>query len=142
MLQVELPQLRYRLPRLRGRGVQLSQQGAGIGTRGPGETQLEVDRRRILRRVAKLERDLDQLAQTRTTQRKARLRRAIPTVALVGYTKAGKSTRLNRITGAHVLVEDRLFSALDTPARRLRLTGGETVLCSDTVGFVRRLPHQ
>jgi len=142
MLQVELAQLRYRLPRLRGRGLQLSQQGAGIGTRGPGETQLEVDRRRILRRVAKLERDLDQLALTRTTQRKARRRRAIPTVALVGYTNAGKSTLLNRLTDAHVLVEDRLFSTLDTTTRRLRLAGGEIVLCSDTVGFVRRLPHQ
>ena len=142
MLQVELAQLRYRLPRLRGRGLQLSQQGAGIGTRGPGETQLEVDRRRILRRVAKLERDLDQLARTRGTQAKARRRRAIPTVALVGYTNAGKSTLLNRLTDAHVLVEDRLFSTLDTTTRRLRLAGGEIVLCSDTVGFVRRLPHQ
>jgi GTP-binding protein HflX len=142
MLQVELAQLRYRLPRLRGRGVQLSQQGAGIGTRGPGETQLEVDRRRILRRVAKLERDLEQLARTRATQRKARLRRAIPTVALVGYTNAGKSTLLNRLTDASVLVENRLFSTLDTTTRRLRLPGGETVLCSDTVGFVRRLPHE
>jgi len=142
MLQVELAQLRYRLPRLRGRGLQLSQQGAGIGTRGPGETQLEVDRRRILRRVSKLERDLDQLAQTRAVQRKARQRRAIPTVALVGYTNAGKSTLLNRLTDANVLVEDRLFSTLGTTTRRLRLPGGETVLCSDTVGFVRRLPHQ
>src|SRR5262249_61841578 len=96
MLQVELAQLRYRLPRLRGRGVDLSQQGAGIGTRGPGETQLEVDRRRILRRITKLERDLEHLARTRATQRKARRRRAIPTVALVGYTNAGKSTLLNR----------------------------------------------
>jgi GTP-binding protein HflX len=142
MLQVELAQLRYRLPRLRGRGTQLSQQGAGIGTRGPGETQLEVDRRRILRRVAKLERDLDHLARTRAVQRKARQRRAIPTVALVGYTNAGKSTLLNRLTDAQVLVEDRLFSTLDTTTRRLRLPGGETVLCSDTVGFVRRLPHE
>ena len=142
MLQVELAQLRYRLPRLRGRGLQLSQQGAGIGTRGPGETQLEVDRRRILRRVAKLERDLDQLAQTRQVQRKARQRRAIPTVALVGYTNAGKSTLLNRLTDARVLVADRLFSTLGTTTRRMRLPGGETVLCSDTVGFVRRLPHQ
>jgi GTP-binding protein HflX len=142
MLQVELAQLRYRLPRLRGRGLQLSQQGAGIGTRGPGETQLEVDRRRILRRMSKLERDLDQLAQTRAVQRKARRRRAIPTVALVGYTNAGKSTLLNRLTDAHVLVEDRLFSTLGTTTRRLRLPGGETILCSDTVGFVRRLPHE
>ncbi len=142
MLQVELAQLRYRLPRLRGRGIQLSQQGAGIGTRGPGETQLEVDRRRILRRVSKLERDLQQLDQTRAVQRKARLRRGIPTVALVGYTNAGKSTLLNRLTDAQVLVEDRLFSTLGTTTRKLRLPGGETVLCSDTVGFVRRLPHQ
>ena len=142
MLQVELAQLRYRLPRLRGRGVELSQQGAGIGTRGPGETQLEVDRRRILRRITKLERDLEHLARTRATQRKARQRRAIPTVALVGYTNAGKSTLLNRLTSADVLVEDRLFSTLDATTRRLRLSGGETVLATDTVGFVRRLPHE
>jgi GTP-binding protein HflX len=142
MLQVELAQLRYRLPRLRGRGITLSQQGAGIGTRGPGETQLEVDRRRILRRITKLERDLEHLARTRATQRKARQRRAIPTIALVGYTNAGKSTLLNRLTSSDVLVEDRLFSTLDATTRRLRLTGGETVLATDTVGFVRRLPHE
>jgi GTP-binding protein HflX len=142
MVQVELAQLRYRLPRLRGRGLALSQQGAGIGTRGPGETQLEVDRRRILRRVTKLEHGLERLAATRATQRKARRRRAMPTVALVGYTNAGKSTLLNRVTEAGVLVEDRLFSTLDPTTRRLRLLGGEIVLLSDTVGFVRRLPHQ
>ena len=142
MVQVELAQLRYRLPRLRGRGNQLSQQGAGIGTRGPGETQLEVDRRRILSRVAKLERDLERLAKNRATQRKSRRRSAMSTVALVGYTNAGKSTLLNRLTVADVLVEDRLFSTLDPTTRRLRLTGGETVLISDTVGFVQRLPHQ
>jgi GTP-binding protein HflX len=142
MVQVELAQLRYRLPRLRGRGLTLSQQGAGIGTRGPGETQLEVDRRRIQRRLAKLERDLVGLGRTRATQRKARQRRALSTVALVGYTNAGKSTLLNRLTAAEVLVEDRLFSTLDPATRRLRLPGGETVLLSDTVGFVRRLPHQ
>jgi GTP-binding protein HflX len=142
MVQVELAQLRYRLPRLRGRGNQLSQQGAGIGTRGPGETQLEVDRRRILSRVAKLERDLERLGRHRATQRKGRRRRGIPTVALVGYTNAGKSTLLNRLTTADVLVEDRLFSTLDATTRRLRLAGGETVLLSDTVGFVQRLPHQ
>ncbi len=142
MLQVELAQLRYRLPRLRGRGLMLSQQGGGIGTRGPGETQLEVDRRRIQRRINKLERELVGLAQTRDTQRKARLRRSLSTVALVGYTNAGKSTLLNRLTEATVLVEDRLFSTLDPTVRRLRLPGGETVLLSDTVGFVRRLPHQ
>jgi GTP-binding protein HflX len=142
MVQVELAQLRYRLPRLRGRGLALSQQGAGIGTRGPGETQLEVDRRRILRRVTKLEQGLKRLAGTRATQRKARRRRALPTVALVGYTNAGKSTLLNRVTEAGALVEDRLFSTLDPTTRRLRLPGGEIVLLSDTVGFVRRLPHQ
>jgi GTP-binding protein HflX len=142
MVQVELAQLRYRLPRLRGRGNQLSQQGAGIGTRGPGETQLEVDRRRILSRVAKLERDLDRLAKHRATQRKGRRLSARSTLALVGYTNAGKSTLLNRLTTADVLVEDRLFSTLDPTTRRLRLTGGETVVVSDTVGFVRRLPHQ
>jgi GTP-binding protein HflX len=142
MVQVELAQLRYRLPRLRGRGNQLSQQGAGIGTRGPGETQLEVDRRRILSRVSKLERDLDRLAKNRDTQRKGRRRSALSTLALVGYTNAGKSTLLNRMTGADVLVEDRLFSTLDPTTRRLRLSGGETVLVSDTVGFVQRLPHQ
>jgi GTPase len=142
MVQVELAQLRYRMPRLRGRGLALSQQGGGIGTRGPGETQLEVDRRRIQRRITKLEHDLVDLGRTRATQRKARTRRALSTVALVGYTNAGKSTLLNRLTDAHVLVEDRLFSTLDPATRRLRLPGGETVLVSDTVGFVRRLPHQ
>jgi GTPase len=149
MVQVELAQLRYRLPRLRGKGKQLSQQGAGggargglVGTRGPGETQLEVDRRRILSRVARLERDLDRLAKNRATQRKARRRSAVSTLALVGYTNAGKSTLLNRLTDSHALVEDRLFSTLDPTTRRLRLPGGETVLVSDTVGFVQRLPHQ
>ena len=149
MVQVELAQLRYRLPRLRGRGGQLSQQGAGggargglVGTRGPGETQLEVDRRRIQERVRKLERDLQRLARNRDTQRKARRRHELSTLALVGYTNAGKSTLLNRLTGADVLVEDRLFSTLDPTTRRLALPGGAAVLVSDTVGFVQRLPHQ
>ena len=141
-VQVELAQLRYRLPRLRGRGTQLSQQGGGIGTRGPGETQLEVDRRRLLRRIQRLERDLKELGAHRDTQRKARRRRDLPTIALVGYTNAGKSTLLNRLTDAGVLVENQLFSTLDPTTRRLHLPGGETVLLSDTVGFVRRLPHQ
>ncbi|HEU5307031.1 MAG TPA: GTPase HflX [Acidimicrobiia bacterium] len=149
MVQVELAQLRYRLPRLRGRGLQLSQQGAGggargglVGNRGPGETQLEVDRRRIQTRIARLERELQTLAKNRDTQRKSRRRSARSTVALVGYTNAGKSTLLNRLTDADVLVEDRLFSTLDPTTRQLRLPGGETVLASDTVGFVQRLPHQ
>jgi len=142
MVQVELAQLRYRLPRLRGRGLQLSQQAGGIGTRGPGETQLEVDRRRIQRRVRKIERDLVELAGIRATQRKARGRSGVPRVAIVGYTNAGKSTLLNRLTAADVLVENLLFSTVDATTRRLRLPGGETVLLSDTVGFVRRLPHQ
>jgi GTPase len=147
MVQVELAQHRYRLPRLRGRGAQLSQQGGSSGgisgaRRGPGETQLEVDRRRVLRRVQKLERDLRELAANRAVQRKARTRRGLPRVALVGYTNAGKSTLLNRLTDADVLVEDRLFSTLDSTTRRLALPGGEVILASDTVGFVQRLPHQ
>ena len=141
MVQVELAQLRYQLPRLRGRGVELSRQAAGIGTRGPGETKLETDRRRIGRRIAKLEGDLKQLGRTRATQRKARYRHAIPRVALVGYTNAGKSTLLNRLTRSATQVEDRLFSTVDPTTRRLALPGGDIVLCSDTVGFVRRLPH-
>jgi len=139
--QVELAQLRYRLPRLRGRGVALSQQAGRIGTRGPGETQLEVDRRRLVRRMHKLESELDQLGRTRRTQRKARARGRNRTVSLVGYTNAGKSTLLNRLTDADVVVEDRLFATVDPRVRRLALPGGELVLASDTVGFVRKLPH-
>jgi GTP-binding protein HflX len=141
-LQVELALLRYRLPRLRGMGKQLSQQGAGIGTRGPGETKLETDRRRIETKIAKLVRELKALSSTRKTQRKARRRAAMPQVALIGYTNAGKSTLLNRVTEADVLTEDRLFSTLDSTVRRTDLPDGQTVLLSDTVGFVRRLPHQ
>src|SRR5947209_156215 len=141
--QVELAQLRYRLPRLRGRGKDLSQQSGGIGTRfGGGETKLEVDRRRLLRRVTKLEGELKELAKNRRTQRKARSRSRLSTVALVGYTNAGKSTVLNRLTDAGVLVEDRLFATVDPTTRRLQLPGGEPVLLTDTVGFVRKLPHQ
>jgi GTP-binding protein HflX len=140
--QVELALLRYRLPRLRGRGKGFSQQAGGIGTRGPGETQLEVDRRRLLRRITKLESELRDLSKTRRTQRKARTRSGIPTISLVGYTNAGKSTLLNRLTDAGVLVEDRLFATLDPRTRRLDLPGGEAVLVNDTVGFVRKLPHQ
>jgi GTP-binding protein HflX len=140
--QVELAQLQYRLPRLRGRGVQLSQQGAGIGTRGPGETQLEVDRRRLVRRMQKLEHELKELRKHREVQRKQRTAGPSHTVSIVGYTNAGKSTLLNRLTDAGVLAENRLFATLDPRTRRLQLPGGETVLLSDTVGFIRKLPHQ
>ncbi len=140
--QVELALLRYRLPRLRGRGRAFSQQAGGIGTRGPGETKLEVDRRRLVRRMGRLEADLRQLDQTRRTQRRGRARSRQRTVSLVGYTNAGKSTLLNRLCGSEVLVENRLFSTLDPRTRQLNLPGGETVLMTDTVGFVRKLPHQ
>jgi GTP-binding protein HflX len=140
--QVQLALLRHRLPRLRGRGKGFSQQAGGIGTRrGPGETKLEVDRRRILRHITKLEQDLKQLTATRRTQRKARARSRLRTVSLVGYTNAGKSTLLNQLTDAGVLVEDRLFATLDPRTRRLQLAGGEAVLLSDTVGFIKKLPH-
>jgi GTP-binding protein HflX len=120
----------------------MSQQAGGIGTRGPGETQLETDRRRILRRIHKLEEDLRSVARHRTTQRKQRQRSRTQHVVIVGYTNAGKSTLLNRLTDAGVLVEDRLFATLDATTRRLELPGGEAVLLTDTVGFVRKLPHQ
>jgi GTP-binding protein HflX len=133
---------RYRLPRLRGRGLEMSRLGGGIGTRGPGETQLETDRRRVLRRISQLERDIARMATTRDTKRKARRRSGLATAAFVGYTNAGKSSLLNRLTGADVLVEDRLFSTLDATTRRLELPSGRTALVSDTVGFVRDLPHE
>ncbi|CAB4618782.1 unannotated protein [freshwater metagenome] len=140
--QVELAMLRYRLPRLRrGAKAGLSQQGGGIGTRGPGETRLEVDRRRIMRRIEKLERDLKDLQRTRSTQRKSRSRSGLASVVIVGYTNAGKSTLLNSLTRAGVLAEDRLFATLDPTTRRLSLPGGEPVLLTDTVGFIRALPH-
>jgi len=139
--QVELAMLHYRLPRLRGKGIELSRLGGGIGTRGPGETKLESDRRRVLKRISQLEEELESLATIRHTQRKARRRSEIPAAALVGYTNAGKSSLLNRLTGAAVLVEDRLFSTLDATVRRLALPAGREALISDTVGFVRDLPH-
>ncbi|MEA2001822.1 MAG: GTPase HflX [Actinomycetota bacterium] len=142
MLQVELAQLRYRLPRLRGRGIEMSRLGGGIGTRGPGETQLETDRRRILDRIAKLERELKHLAGSRDTRSKARRKSRVPLVSLVGYTNAGKSTMFNYLTDAGVLVEDRLFATLDSTIRKLDLPNGTPILISDTVGFVRNLPHQ
>ncbi|HMD45161.1 MAG TPA: GTPase HflX [Acidimicrobiales bacterium] len=140
--QVELALLRYRLPRLRGRGTALSQQAGGIGTRGPGETQLEVDRRRLVRRMHRLEADLREVDRTRHQQRRARRRGRHRELALVGYTNAGKSTLLNRLTDAGVPAEDRLFSTLDPRTRQLSLPGGEVVLVTDTVGFVRKLPHE
>ena len=141
-LQVELAQHRYRLPRLRGKGVELSRLGAGIGTRGPGETKLETDRRRILERVSKIERELKDAARSRDTRAKSRKRSGLPVAAIVGYTNAGKSTLFNRLTEADVLVEDRLFATLGSTVRRLDLPDGHRALMSDTVGFVRRLPHE
>jgi GTP-binding protein HflX len=141
--QVELALLRYRLPRLRrGKGANLAQQRGGVGARfGGGETKIEVDRRRIMRRITKLESDLLDLAATRDLQRKSRRRSGLAGVAIVGYTNAGKSTLLNQLTDAGVLSEDRLFATLDPTTRRLALPGGEPVLLTDTVGFVRNLPH-
>ncbi|MGE5554116.1 MAG: GTPase HflX [Betaproteobacteria bacterium] len=141
-LQVELAQLEYLLPRLTGRGVALSRLGGGIGTRGPGETKLETDRRRIRRRIAGLRRELSEVRQHRAVQRKERLASGLPIVALVGYTNVGKSTLLNRLTEAGVLAEDKLFATLDPTVRRFTLPSGETLLLVDTVGFIRKLPHE
>jgi GTP-binding protein HflX len=141
--QVELAQLRYRLPRLRGRSGKMSQQVNAIGLRGgPGETQMEIDRRRLVRRIHKLEVELQTIGRHRNTQRKSRRRSGLRHVVIVGYTNSGKSTLLNHLTDAGVLVEDRLFATLDATTRRLHLPGGESVLLTDTVGFVRKLPHQ
>src|SRR5680860_934093 len=147
--QVELAQLTYLLPRLRGWGKALSRQaggrvagGAGIGTRGPGETQLEVDRRKLNRRITRLKNDLNQAERTRTLRTKDRRRHDVLTLALVGYTNAGKSTLLNRLTGASALVADQLFATLDTTARRLELPDSRSAVVTDTVGFVKKLPTQ
>ncbi len=139
--QVELAQLRYNLPRLRGK-KNYSQQGGGIGTRGPGETQIEVDRRRLVRRMHKLEKDLVGISARRSNQRKAQHRSPYKSVSIIGYTNAGKSTLLRAITGAAVKIEDRLFATLDPTTRKTQMPGGEQVLLTDTVGFVRKLPHQ
>ncbi len=142
MVQVELAQLKYRLPRLRGRGVEMSRLGGGIGTRGPGETQLETDRRRILERISKLQRDLKDMERGRLTRRKARQKSDRALVSIVGYTNAGKSTLFNRMTESDVLVENQLFATLDSTVRKIDLGEGHAALMSDTVGFVRRLPHE
>ena len=142
MLQVELALLRYHLPRLRGKGTALSRLGAGIGTRGPGETKLETDRRRIMSRISHLERQLKKVRGARAVQRKSRSASSLPVAALVGYANAGKSTLMNALTDADVKVEDRLFSTVDSTIRRCPLPGGGRILLSDTVGFVERLPHQ
>lgn len=140
-LQVELAQLEYMLPRLTGRGAGMSQLGGGIGTRGPGETQLETDRRKIQRRLLQLKRELEAVRRTRTQQRQRRESVPAPTVALVGYTNAGKSTLFNRITDAGVLTSSRMFSTLDPKLRALALPSRRKALVSDTVGFIRDLPH-
>lgn len=140
-LQVELAQLQHLLPRLTRFWGHLSRQKGGIGMRGDGETQLETDRRRVQDRIARIARDLDEVRQHRSTQRAGRLRRPWPLASIVGYTNAGKSTLLNRLTGAGVMTEDQLFSTLDPTTRRLRLPTNQNLYLSDTVGFIRKLPH-
>lgn len=140
-LQVELAQLRYMLPRLSGQGTALSRLGGGIGTRGPGETKLETDRRHIRRRIGSLKEQLKDVEAARSVIDKRRKKNGTVTVALVGYTNAGKSTLMNRLTQAGVLAEDKLFATLDPTARALKLPGGKTVMLIDTVGLLRRLPH-
>lgn len=139
-LQVELAQLNYLLPRLAGRGTQMSRLGGGIGTRGPGETQLETDRRRIAKRIAKLRSDIERVRATRGVQRSQRQAVPLSTVSLVGYTNAGKSTLFNRLTGAGVLADAKMFATLDPIVRQIRLPSQRRVLLSDTVGFIRNLP--
>jgi GTPase len=139
--QVELAQLNYLLPRLRGWGEAMSRLGGGIGTRGPGETKLEVDRQHIRRRITKLRRDITALAKARKVKRAGRERSGVPQIALAGYTNAGKSTLMNALTRADVVVADQLFATLDPTVRRLKLPGGRHATLSDTVGFVRKLPH-
>jgi len=147
--QVELAQMQYMLPRLRGWGESLSRQaggrvagGGGIGARGPGETKIETDRRRIRVRIARLRREITEMSVGREVQRSQRRRREVPSVAIAGYTNAGKSSLLNRLTGAHVLVDDSLFATLDPAVRRAKLPSGTVFTLTDTVGFVRHLPHQ
>ena len=140
-LQVELAQYKYLLPRLSGMGVSLSRQGGGIGTRGPGETKLETDRRHIRERIARLEDELEQVCKVRAVQRERRMKNSIPVVAIVGYTNAGKSTLLNQLTNAGIPANNRLFDTLDTTSRQLTVSDNLDVILSDTVGFIAKLPH-
>jgi len=140
-LKIELAQLQYLLPRLTRMWEHLSRQTGGIGTRGPGETQLEVDRRRVQERIARLERELEAVRKTRAVQRQGRKRHQWPVAAVVGYTNAGKSTLLNLLTGADVVTEDKLFATLDPTTRSFVLPNKQRVLLTDTVGFLRKLPH-
>ena len=140
-LQVELAQYQYLLPRLSGMGKSLSRQGGGIGTRGPGETKLESDRRHIRERISRLKQELEQVRQVRGVQRERRMKNSVPVVAIVGYTNAGKSTLLNQLTGAGIPANNRLFDTLDTTSRQLRVSDDLDVILSDTVGFIAKLPH-
>lgn len=140
-LQVELAQLRYSVPRLYGKGIELSRLGGGIGTRGPGETKLEKDRRHVRRRIQALEEQLAELVKSREVRRARRDNAGVFRVAIVGYTNAGKSTLLNRLTDAGILAEDKLFATLDTTTRKFELPSGREILLTDTVGFIRNLPH-
>ncbi|MBQ7820856.1 MAG: GTPase HflX [Clostridia bacterium] len=140
-LQVELAQLKYTAPRLTGKGSEMSRLGGGIGTRGPGESKLESDRRHLKRRMEQLEYEIRELDKSRLTQRKARERSGIKKIAIVGYTNAGKSTLLNTLTGAGILAENKLFATLDPTTRKYTLPCGDEILLTDTVGFIRRLPH-
>ena len=140
-LQVELAQYQYLLPRLSGMGKSLSRQGGGIGTRGPGETKLESDRRHIRERIARLQHELEQVRQVRSVQRERRMKNSVPVVAIVGYTNAGKSTLLNQLTGAGIPANNRLFDTLDTTSRQLTVSDNLDVVLTDTVGFIAKLPH-
>ena len=140
-LQVELAQYKYLLPRLAGVGVSLSRQGGGIGTRGPGETKLESDRRHIRERISRLQNELEQVRQVRSVQRERRMKNSVPVVAIVGYTNAGKSTLLNCLTDAGIPANNRLFDTLDTTSRQLTVSDNLDVILSDTVGFIAKLPH-
>ena len=140
-LQVELAQYKYLLPRLSGMGASLSRQGGGIGTRGPGETKLESDRRHIRERINRLEQELEQVRKVRGVQRERRMKNSVPVVAIVGYTNAGKSTLLNQLTGAGIPSNNRLFDTLDTTSRLLTVSDNLDVILSDTVGFIAKLPH-